>query len=224
MKLHWLQHIPFEGLGCIREWAATLSAEITCTRLFAGDTLPAIDDFDLLVIMGGPMGAQDHTDHPWLIPEKQFIRKAIHSNKRVLGICLGAQLIADALNAKVFTGPQKEIGWYPILREQHTPDLIPDGLIAFHWHGDTFDIPTGAVRLASSEACINQGFVYDNRVVALQFHLETTDETMEALIKHCEHELIDAPYIQSAEQMRNQAVHLKSANRVMRTLLDQLIS
>jgi GMP synthase-like glutamine amidotransferase len=224
MRLHWLQHVPFEGLGFIHDWAASLGAEITCTRLFAGETLPGMADFDLLVVMGGPMGVHDHANHPWLITEKKFIRQAIDADKRVLGICLGAQLIADALDAKVIAGPQKEIGWYPVQREDPAPYIIPDGLIAFHWHGDTFDIPAGAIRLASSEACCNQGFVYDNRVVALQFHLETTAETMEALVKNCEHELVAAPFIQSAEQMRNGAVHFEDANRAMKSLLDQLIS
>ena len=224
MKLHWLQHVPFEGLGCIHDWAASLHAETTCTRLFAGETLPERSDFDLLVVMGGPMGVHDHADYPWLSAEKKFIRQTINADKRVLGICLGAQLIADVLGAGVYPGPQKEIGWHPIQRDEYAPDLIPDELIAFHWHGDTFNIPRGAVRLASSEACRNQGFILNNRVIALQFHLETATESMEALIENCKHELMDAPFIQRAEQMRNGVRFCENANRAMKVLLDQLIS
>ncbi len=186
MKLHWLQHVPFEGLGIIEEWAEANGFGITRTRLFAGEQLPEIGTFDWLVVMGGPMGIYDHVDHPWLVAEKQLIKNAIEAEKTVLGICLGAQLIADVLGAKVYAGPQKEIGWFPI---QGLNSFLPKTLTAFHWHGDTFEIPEGASRLASSEACKNQGFIYNDRIVALQFHLETTPESMEALIENCAGEL-----------------------------------
>ena len=244
MKLHWLQHVPFEGLGIIEEWAEASGFEISCTRLFAGGRLPEIETFDWLVVMGGPMGIYDYEDHPWLAAEKQFIKTAIEADKTVLGICLGAQLIADVLGAKVYPGPQKEIGWFPIQRAEGAPKIIPDQLTAFHWHGDTFEIPDGAVRLASSEACKNQGFVYNDRVAALQFHLETTPESMEALIENCADELpgSDAPlqrnaagreaileerqitrvYIQTAEQMQNGLSAIGKINEAMTELLDQL--
>jgi len=234
MKLHWLQHVPFEGLGIIQEWTDANGFEISCTRLFAGEQLPEIETFDWLVVMGGPMGIYDHEDHPWLAAEKQFIKTAVDAGKTILGICLGAQLIADVLGAKVYPGPEKEIGWFPIQRTEGAPKIIPDELTAFHWHGDTFEVPDGAVRLASSEICKNQGFVYNDRVVALQFHLETTPESMEALIKNCADELpcSDAPlqrnaarsriYIQTAEQMRSAVSNIENINTSMKGLLDQL--
>ncbi|MCF7818860.1 MAG: type 1 glutamine amidotransferase [Kiritimatiellales bacterium] len=245
MKLHYLQHVPFEGLGMIEDWAKAHGAEISSSQLFNGDPLPDLGSFDWLVIMGGPMGIYDHDEHPWLIAEKAFIRSAIDSGKTVLGICLGAQLIADVLGAKVYPGPQKEIGWFPIKRAAGTPDLIPEELTVFHWHGDTFDIPDGAIRLASSAACKNQGFIYGDRVVALQFHLETTEESMEALIAHCSDELanVDAAssrvatdqpepcvrnaagsrvYIQTAEEMRTGLPNLWEINAVMNRLLAAL--
>ena len=204
MKLHWLQHVPFEGLGIIEKWTETNGFEISCTRLFASEQLPEIETFDWLVVMGGPMGIYDYEDHPWLPEEKQFIKMAIDADKTVLGICLGAQLIADVLDAKVYPGPQKEIGWFPIQRTEGAPKIIPDELTAFHWHGDTFEIPDDAVRLASSEACKNQGFVYNDRVIALQFHLETTPESMEALIENCGDELpnVDAASSRIQEEHR----------------------
>ena len=100
MRLHWLQHVPFEGLGCIEPWAAAKAFDISCTRLFADEPLPAIGTFDWLVIMGGPMGIYDLDEHPWLAAEKKFIKSSIDAGKTVLGICLGAQLIADVLGAK----------------------------------------------------------------------------------------------------------------------------
>ncbi len=219
MKLHWLQHVPFEGLGIIEEWAAASGFETSRTRLFAGEPLPGIESFDWLVIMGGPMGIRDYKEHPWLVAEKKFIKAAIDADKTVLGICLGAQLIADVLGAKVYPGSQKEIGWFPI---QGLNSFLPKTLTAFHWHGDTFEIPEGATRLASSAACKNQGFVYSDRVVALQFHLETTPESMEALIENCADELVDTPFIQTAEQMRKGLLNIGNINAVMHKLLDQL--
>jgi GMP synthase-like glutamine amidotransferase len=246
VRLHWLQHVPFEGLGCIEPWAAAKAFDISCTRLFADEPLPAIGTFDWLVIMGGPMGIYDLDEHPWLAAEKKFIKSSIDAGKTVLGICLGAQLIADVLGAKVYPGPQKEIGWFPIRRAENAPELIPAELTAFHWHGDTFDLPLGTIRIASSKACRNQGFVYDNRVVALQFHLETTPESMEALIEHCAGELpsnvdgasssvtheppIDSNetgcsgYIQTTEQMRSNISSMADINTAMDDLLNALFT
>ena len=223
MKLHYLQHVPFEDIGVIRQWAERGGFAITRTRLFAGEGFPDIGSFDWLVVMGGPMGIHDHAEHPWLADEKRFLKTAIGAGKTILGICLGAQLLADALGARVYPGPQKEIGWFPIRRAPGAPPLLPEELMAFHWHGDTFDIPRDAVRLASSEACANQGFVHGDRVVALQFHLETTQESMEALIENCADELVgEAPFVQSAEQMRARLPNIGKINAAMESLLDRL--
>jgi len=224
MRLHWLQHVPFEGLGTIEQWAETKGFGISCTRLFADEQLPGIESFDGLVVMGGPMGVYDHEEHPWLVAEKEFIKAAIDAGKSVLGICLGAQLIADVLGARVYPGPHKEIGWFPIRRAEGAPEIIPEKLTAFHWHGDTFEIPAGATRIASSAACMNQGFAYNNRVVALQFHLETTPESMEALIDHCACELTDAPFIQTTEQMRGNISSMADINTAMDHLLSALFA
>lgn len=245
MKIHYLQHVPFEGLGFIEKWARTQNATTGVSRLFRNDPLPGTEDFDWLVVMGGPMGIYDHDEFPWLVAEKKLIQQAIGAGKTVLGICLGAQLIADVLGAKVYPGPQKEIGWFPIKRAAGAPDLIPDTLTVFHWHGDTFDLPEGAVPLASSAACKNQGFIYNGRVVALQFHMETTVESMEALIENCGHELpgVDGAScsvqekqravahpngagcpvsVQTADAIRAGASNMANINAAMAALLDQL--
>jgi GMP synthase (glutamine-hydrolysing) len=223
MKLHWLQHVPFEGLGYIHEWARLHDAEVTCTRLFANESLPDPGDADLIVIMGGPMGVHDREAFPWLVAEKAYIRNAIDSGRRVVGICLGAQLIADVLGARVYAGPQKEIGWFPVRRTGEAHGLLPEELTVFHWHGDTFTLPGGAVLIASSEACENQGFLWNGRVAALQFHMETTAVSMEALIKNCGHELVEAPFIQSAGEMRNGTLHINAIHDAMTKLLDRLM-
>ena len=228
MKLHYLQHVPFEGLGIIEDWAIARGAAITVTQLFHNEPLPDMDTFDWLVVMGGSMGIHDHAEHPWLVAEKEFIQQAIAAEKTVVGICLGAQLIADGLGAKVYPGPQKEIGWFPIQRSAGAPDLLPEDAVVFHWHGDTFDLPDGATRLASSAACRNQGFVYNDRVVALQFHMETTPAGMEALIENCRDELpgVDeagnSVYVRTAEQIRAGLPNLGTINAAMEALLDAL--
>lgn len=222
MKLHWLQHVEFEGLGYIEDWAEEQGFEISCTRLFKDEELPGVDTFDWLIIMGGPMGIFDYNDHPWLTEEKEFIERAIDEEKTVVGICLGAQLMADVLGAKVYPGPQKEIGWFPIQRSKGAPKLIPEGLTVFHWHGDTFEIPEGAVPLAVSKPGINQGFVFNNKAVGLQFHMETTPESMDSIIDHCGHELVDSPYIQTAEEMRAGLPNIGTVNAAMKQLLDAL--
>ncbi len=206
MKIHWLQHVDFEGLGSMESWSRKKGFDLTCTRLFADDPLPALEEFDLLIVMGGPMGVLDEGQYPWLQQEKNFLQKVIAAGKPVLGICLGAQLLADVLGAKVFPNKEKEIGWFPVLRADVVPDgsklpeqltnILPSSQTVFHWHGDTFSLPEEAVRLYSSEACANQAFVYNERVIALQFHLETTPESITALIENCRAELMPATWIQ----------------------------
>lgn len=222
MRLHWLQHVPFEGLGCIEDWAEAREFEITCTRFHKNEPLPEVDALDWLVVMGGPMGIFDYEDYPWLTDEKEFIERAINKEKTVLGICLGAQLMADVLGAKVYPGPEKEIGWFPIKRCENAPPLIPDELTVFHWHGDTFEIPQGATALATSNPGMNQGFIYNDKAVALQFHMETTIESMNALIAQCSDEIIVAPFIQSEDDLQSGISNIGTVNVAMKNLLNTL--
>jgi GMP synthase (glutamine-hydrolysing) len=227
MRIHYLQHVPFEGLGYIDAWARQQNHDVSATALFGGDPLPALDGFDLLVVMGGPMGVYDTDEYAWLTPEKRFIEQALGAGKKVLGICLGAQLMADVLGAKVYKNRHKEIGWHPVARAAGAQapllaDLFPEQFFAFHWHGDTFDLPAGAVHLALSEACPHQAFFYPPAALGLQFHLESTRPSIEQLIAHCGHELVPGPYIQSAADIRAQAERIGPSNDRMRALLNHL--
>jgi GMP synthase-like glutamine amidotransferase len=165
--------------------------------------LPTVNDVDLLIVMGGPMSVNDESIHPWLKDEKRFIKEAIARGKPVLGVCLGAQLIASAMGTRVYPNAEKEIGWFPIHRV-HTPRArdafqFPKESVVFHWHGETFDLPPGAIRLARSEACENQAFQLGRNAIGLQFHLETTREGAKDLVAKCRHELVPAKFVQSEE-------------------------
>jgi GMP synthase-like glutamine amidotransferase len=207
MNVCWLQHVPFEGNGYIAEWLQDRAHAWDVIRLYDDEPLPELSKVDMLIIMGGPMSIYDDDQYPYLPREKAFIRAALAAGKMVIGICLGAQLIADALGAKVYPNPVKEIGWWPVqftaeARAHPLFHAFPPELPVFHWHGDTFDLPAGAMLVASSAACRNQAFLYGDRVIGLQFHLEIRDRGVRDLIEHCGHEIVDAPYIQPAEQMR----------------------
>ncbi len=218
--------MPFEGLGSIASWAKTRRAQISRTRLFAGEALPSADEIDLLVVMGGPMGVYDECDCPWLIREKEFLKQAMDTSTPVLGICLGAQLIADVLGARVYPNDQKEIGWFPIQGVQ-APGKIGSLLAragkVFHWHGDTFDLPAGATHLAKSRACKNQAFSVGDQILALQFHLETTRNAARALIDNCGHEIVDAPYIQPPYEILTDQREFERINILMTECLDLLL-
>jgi GMP synthase (glutamine-hydrolysing) len=227
MRIHWLQHVPFEGLGCIEPWLAENGHAVTCTQFWNDETVPEAGAVDGLIVMGGPMGVQDETAYPWLTEEKAFIKQIIDQNKPVLGICLGAQLIADVLDSKVWKNDRREIGFFPIIGNTEVELSKPwKNFTAFHWHGDTFGIPVGAVHLASSEACDNQAFIYKDNVLALQFHLETTEESLLSLYKNGADEITDGPSIQTLEEATAlrlaQGDLLEDANILMRGLLGQL--
>ncbi len=205
MRIHYLQHVPFEDLANIDAWAKKRGHDVSGTMLFQDEPLPALDEFDWLIIMGGPMNIYEHDKYPWLVREKEFIRRAIDADKIVLGICLGAQLMADVLGGKVRRNEHKEIGWFPV---RLTADamrspvfrVLPEEFVAFHWHGDTFDIPPGAVRTAESQACRNQAFVM-GKAVGLQFHLESSMDSIDHLILNCSDELKDGKYVQRPKEL-----------------------
>jgi GMP synthase-like glutamine amidotransferase len=203
MKVHVLQHLPFEDLGNIAPNLEARGAQVSYTHFFENPQLPSLDGFDLIIIMGGSMSANDDEELPWLRLEKQFIREAIKRDIGVLGICLGAQLIANALGARVYRNHHKEIGWFPVRKVpvQDGAFSLPQECIAFHWHGETFDLPQGAVRLAESDACKNQAYQINRNVIGLQFHLETTPYNASALVENFRNELVQAPYIQSEKEI-----------------------
>ncbi|MDA0990666.1 MAG: type 1 glutamine amidotransferase [Verrucomicrobia bacterium] len=226
MRLHYIQHVPFEGIGAFETWTRKHGHSLTRTRLFAGEILPSLAAFDWLVILGGPMSVHDDNKHPWLDLEKQFLRRAIDRGRPVIGVCLGAQLIADALGATVSPQPVKEIGWYPVQKESDCDllDGVASAMLPLHWHGEAFTLPAGAIRLFSSEACAQQGFLYGDRILGLQFHLEMQQPWLRALIARSAGDLKPGPFVQAASVMLADAERFERANAILHGILDKLAS
>jgi len=192
MRMAVLQHVEFEGPAAVADWAAGRGFPLRLFHLNRVPTLPSLSDFDMLTVMGGPMSANDEAGLSWLGPEIALVHAAIAADKTVLGICLGAQIIAKALGARVYPGSAKEIGWFPIQRTAGSHpffDGLPDSFAPFHWHGETFDLPHGAKPLARSKITETQAFAVGQRVLGLQFHMEATEESVRALLKGAAHEI-----------------------------------
>jgi GMP synthase-like glutamine amidotransferase len=204
MQAHYFQHVPFEGIGNIEPWLIARGFEITSTQFYKSHQLPDSEQVDLLIIMGGPMSVNDEDKFPWLVLEKQFIRNCIKAGMPVLGICLGSQLIANALGAKVYRNREREIGWFAV-QGTEPPDVatfrFPATFEVFHWHGDTFDLPPGAVRIATNLATENQAYQIGKSVIGIQFHPEVTPESLQEMISHGRHELVKARHVQSEEEI-----------------------
>jgi GMP synthase-like glutamine amidotransferase len=227
MHIHFLEHAAFENPGNIIDWAENNHYSYSSTRLYQNEKLPEQKQFDILVIMGGPMSISDDNKYPWIKSEKLFIREAISAGKKVLGICLGAQFLADALGAKVFRNQEKEIGWFNLHKVKETRHPLLDAfhenqLPAFHWHGDTFDIPKGATRLFESKATKNQAFLFDEKIIALQFHWEVKPDNIRLLLMHSAGDLTPGPFVQSQEVMLNQKENFDLGKNFLEKVMDYL--
>lgn len=224
MRIHYLSHVPFEQLGAMENWFRHRDHQIQSSLLFDNQPLPGLDSFDVLVIMGGPMGADDEADYPWMAAEKTLIRDSIAAGKKVLGVCLGAQLIARALGAPVTANPEKEIGWFPVYPTSagladSIGRLFADKPQVLHWHGDTFAAPKGAIPLLESEGCANQAFRYGDNVLALQFHLELQAENVAALCEACPQDLAPGSYVQDQDSMLAGAERFEDSERLLGKVL-----
>jgi GMP synthase (glutamine-hydrolysing) len=225
MRVIALQHAVNEGPGEIARWAEARGHAVMVRHLYAGDALPALDEFDLLVVMGGEMNVYQDRDYPWLKPEREFIAAAMQAGKRVIGICLGAQLIADALGSRVTQTPIWEIGWFPV---QFTPEArkhfpkLPESATVLHWHGDTYELPRGALRLAANDACPEQGFVVEGKCLGLQFHLEMDAELVKQTVAGCSDYALwpKGPCVQAPDKILAGADIYSAPNKVM---LDALL-
>ncbi|WP_151088858.1 type 1 glutamine amidotransferase [Hymenobacter baengnokdamensis] len=226
MRFHCLQHLPDEGPGYAAEWLAAHGYTLNYTRLFEPNPIfPALAEFDVLLILGGAMSVHDETEFPWLVPEKAFLRTVLRAGKITLAVCLGAQLVAQALGGEVHRNPAPEIGFWPVrfASKALTHPLLrgwPDKATVLHWHVDTFTVPPGAVRVGMSAGCAAQGYVWGDGIIGLQFHPEMTEEMVEKLIQFEGHETAEEQeFVQTAAQIRSK---LKSVWKG-RILIEQLL-
>lgn len=227
MKVLILQHGAHVDAGSILNWCAKRNAEISFIKLYEPNPkFDSTDQFDLMVILGGTMSVNDEEALSWLKPEKEFIRQMIESNTPILGICLGAQLIATALGVKVNKNPAIEIGWHSVRKVSNIKNIFqfPEALQVFHWHNETFQLPPNAVQLAESDACKNQGYQIGDRIIGLQFHPEVTLETISLWIADEGPSLQSGQFVQTPEKMKLLATTLLPAGqKLLDLILDYLV-
>lgn len=222
MRIQAFQHAHCEGPGIIAEWAELTGHELSITRLdLTSPTL--LTGLGALVVLGGSMGVHDLEAHPWMAEEKRLLRVALDAGVPVLGVGLGAQLLAEALGAAVMAQGFREIGWFEVECEE-TGFGWPARFTAFHWHSDRFELPPGAKPLARSAACPLQGFVWGDRAVGLQFRLEVTRDDVAALAEFGVHELDDGRWCQSRSALVEHDTAYVEMRYLMFDLLDQLFS
>ncbi len=226
MKFLILQQQPFVTPGGISKWLQSHSHEYFITHLYQDMDLPALDSFDVLLVLGGTMNVYEEQKYPWLVSEKMFIEKAVKKEKCVLGICLGAQILADVLGARVRQNEHLEIGWHtlalePDVKEQKHWQDFPNEFETFLWHQDTFDLPENSIRFAKSMGCENQGFIFDQRVVGLQFHPEETLEGYLGLLKRYPF-VENPPFVQSPKSISENRKKFETNYTLLSKILDNI--
>ncbi|MBD3376973.1 amidotransferase [candidate division KSB1 bacterium] len=224
-----LKHVSFEGPGAIAHWVDRNGLNLELCPWYKEPDVRPPEAYAAIVIMGGPMNVHETDAYPWLLSELDYLKRALVSSVPMLGICLGAQLLALALGANVTRNASKEIGWFEVKRHplaESSPVLqgFPETFMTMHWHGDTFSLPVDALPVGSSTACQNQGFVWQNRVVGIQFHPEFTESGLESIIDQCRDELIPDPYIQSEQQILANSHLLPEQHKMLYRLLDRLFT
>lgn len=229
MHIHYFQHDHFEDLGYIGDWAASRNFTTSVTRFDLNPELPSIDSFDWLVVLGGKMGVNDSGEFPWIADEIEFIKKVIQSGKIVIGICLGSQLIAKALGARVYKNSEQEIGFMPIILNQNALNdsvfrHFPAELTVMHMHFDVFDLPSDATEMANSVVTPCQAFRYMKNVFAFQFHFEITESNAPMFIREITPEIVPGTHVQTPEEMMEHIDNCKNNNLIFSIILENILT
>jgi GMP synthase-like glutamine amidotransferase len=228
VRIHCLQHVPFEGPGAIADWSARRGHELLHVHAYRGDVLPAAREVEALVVMGGPMSANDVSELAWLAAETRLVEQVLRADRPMLGVCLGAQILARALGARVYRARQREIGWWPLRVRPEARKATPladwpESLVPLHWHGETFDLPAGAEHLAETETCPHQAFLW-RRALGLQFHVEATPQSVAELTQVCAAEIGSGAFEQAAERIRGESQHCAALGPLLEAALDRLFA
>lgn len=228
------QHVPHEGPDLVATILRSRGYEILSVPVYDGAPIPELSRGEWLVFMGGPMSVNEDDRYPWMQMEHAALATALEQDVRVLGICLGAQLIARHLGARVYAASQREIGYFPVTfdfsgaRRPALRDLgngRPGSLDVLHWHGETFDLPEGSDRLASSAVCENQMFAVGTSVVGIQFHLEISVLEIRRFVEGNAHEIAQGPakgedYVMPAQEIMDHAGFWGGGAELLEALID----
>ena len=228
MHLHYFQHNHFEDLGYIGDWAKSHNFTTSVTRFDLNPNLPSLEDFDWLVVMGGAMGVNDSDKYPWILKEIEFIKEVIRSGKTVIGVCLGSQLIASALGARVYKNAEPEMGFWPITftadaQRDNVFRHFPANLTVMHFHFDTYELPEGAIAMAESTITPIEAFRFGNNVFALQFHSELTESNTPIFIRELTHEIVPGKLVQQPAEMLQNISYCRINNKVFEKVLDEIL-
>lgn len=234
MKILVFQHVAFEYPGAIEDWAIEHNHELILCKSFAGDSVQKIDTYDVFIFLGGPMSVHDKNIYQWIEFEKSVITNAFNQNKKIIGICLGAQLIAETFGAEVIKQKSPEIGWHDvdftwnIGDSRETPGIVtklteifPNKMQAFHWHGETYNLPANSIKISESKACENQAFLIGSNVAAFQFHMEIKQEGVKALLENCSEDIDNSDYVQSNDEILNGVENISTMNNVFKRFLTE---